>query len=201
MIIHYIHYPSPIGSLVLAATNNGLCVIVFVGGKDKATVDDLALEKALAKHLPREVLAPEALPLAPKRTSEADPPPTFRRSPTKLAPARRWLDRYFAGQNIDAEALEMPLELHGTPFQLKVWKQLARIPYGQTVSYGDIAKRLRQPGAARAVGMANNRNPLPILIPCHRVVGANGKLVGYGGGLWRKKALLRLEEGDLFGPV
>lgn len=124
--------------------------------------------------------------------------PPAKASPHELAPVRDWLDRYFKREQVDADDLQLPLDLQGTPFQLEVWKQLMRIPYAQTVSYSEIAKRLQQPGASRAVGLANNRNPIPIVIPCHRVVGVDGKLVGYAGGLWRKKALLRLEEGDLF---
>src|SRR5262249_44796313 len=81
----------------------------------------------------------------------------------------------------------------GTPFQQQVWEELKMIPYGTTLSYGDLARRIGQPGAARAVGMANARNPIGIIVPCHRVIGANGKLTGYGGGLPRKEALLAFE--------
>jgi AraC family transcriptional regulator of adaptative response/methylated-DNA-[protein]-cysteine methyltransferase len=90
-----------------------------------------------------------------------------------------------------------PLDLRGTPFQLAVWKQVLKIPYGETRSYGQIAKNLEKPGAMRAVGKANGDNYLPIIIPCHRVIEANGKLRGYGGGLWRKKYLLELESNNL----
>ncbi len=93
----------------------------------------------------------------------------------------------------------MPLDLRGTPFQKKVWKQLTRIPYGKTASYGEIARRIDVPHSARAVGMANHNNPVTVIVPCHRVIGSNGKLVGYGAGLWRKKALLRLEKDALEG--
>ena len=97
------------------------------------------------------------------------------------------LDEYFAGrlQNFSA-----PLDPIGTEFQLAVWRELSRIPYGATVSYADIAAAIGKPNAQRAVGQANNRNPIAIVVPCHRVVGANGKLVGYGGELWRKSWLL-----------
>lgn len=87
----------------------------------------------------------------------------------------------------------VPIDLNGTPFQKKVWFELLKIPYGKIKSYGQIARELGKPGAARAVGMANNRNPVPILVPCHRVVGSDGSLVGYGGGLEFKKFLLELE--------
>ena len=87
----------------------------------------------------------------------------------------------------------MPLNPAGTPFQQRVWHQLQAIPYGQTVSYGAIADGIGQPAASRAVGMANGKNPLTIIVPCHRVIGSNGKLTGYAGGLTRKQFLLALE--------
>jgi len=90
-----------------------------------------------------------------------------------------------------------PLDYKGTPFQISVWEELLKIPYGETCSYGQIAKRLDKPGAMRAVGKANGDNYLPIVIPCHRVIEATGKLRGYGGGLWRKKYLLELESNNL----
>ncbi|MGD9622714.1 MAG: methylated-DNA--[protein]-cysteine S-methyltransferase [Mycolicibacterium sp.] len=90
---------------------------------------------------------------------------------------------------------ELELDLAGTAFQRRVWSALMTIPYGQTRSYGEIAAQLQAPGAARAVGLANGRNPIGIIVPCHRVIGANGSLTGYGGGLSRKRALLDLERG------
>ncbi len=101
------------------------------------------------------------------------------------------LDEYFAGHRRD---FDLPLNTVGTPFQQGVWTELLKIPYGQTRSYGQIAEAVGNPRASRAVGMANNRNPISIIVPCHRVVGANGTLTGYGGGLENKEALLRLEE-------
>jgi methylated-DNA-[protein]-cysteine S-methyltransferase len=101
------------------------------------------------------------------------------------------LDAYFAGILTE---FDLELELHGTGFQRQVWAALQTIPYGQTRSYGDIAKLLGAPGAARAVGLANGHNPIGIIVPCHRVIGANGSLTGYGGGLDRKRALLELEK-------
>ena len=103
----------------------------------------------------------------------------------------RQLDEYFAGTRT---AFAFPYRLHGTPFQKKVWQALRQIPYGETRSYKDIAEAIGHPKAFRAVGMANNANPIFIAIPCHRVIGANGSLVGYGGGLEMKKALLELEK-------
>ena len=90
----------------------------------------------------------------------------------------------------------MPLEPVGTTFQQRVWQALREIPYGTTISYGEIARRIGQPRASRAVGLANGRNPISIIVPCHRVIGANGTLTGYGGGLDRKRFLLALESGS-----
>ena len=100
------------------------------------------------------------------------------------------LDAYFAGEREDF-ALE--LAPHGTPFQLRVWDELTKIPYGETIPYSELARRLGNPKLVRAVGLANGRNPISIVIPCHRVIGADGSLVGYGGGLERKKWLLEHE--------
>ena len=101
------------------------------------------------------------------------------------------LDEYFQGKRT---TFSLPFKLTGTPFQLAVWKELQNIPYGQTTSYKEIAQNINKPKAYRAVGMANNKNPLPIIIPCHRVIGSNGKLIGYAGGLKLKNYLLELEK-------
>jgi methylated-DNA-[protein]-cysteine S-methyltransferase len=117
----------------------------------------------------------------------------------KLAFASVQLEEYFAGTR---QTFSLPLHPVGTPFQLSVWHELARIPYGATISYGEMARRIAQPQAMRAVGAANGRNPLPIVLPCHRVIGADGSLTGFGGGLPVKQFLLSLEArvagGDLF---
>ena len=107
-----------------------------------------------------------------------------------LAEAARQLTEYFEGSR---RAFDLPLMPEGTPFEREVWKALEAIPYGQTRSYRQIAQQVGRPGACRAVGRANSRNPVSIFIPCHRVVGANGRLTGYAGGLEMKKALLALE--------
>jgi methylated-DNA-[protein]-cysteine S-methyltransferase len=107
-----------------------------------------------------------------------------------LAPAARQLQEYFAGER---RTFELPLDPVGTPFQRRCWLALSSIPYGTTISYGEQARRLGYPRAARAVGAANARNPIPIVLPCHRVVGANGALTGYGGGLDAKRMLLEHE--------
>jgi len=103
------------------------------------------------------------------------------------------LVEYFDGHR---RAFELPLAPEGTPFQLRVWNALLEIPYGETISYGELAARIGNRSASRAVGLANGSNPLPIVIPCHRVIGSNGKLTGYGGGLPIKQQLLTLERGD-----
>lgn len=100
------------------------------------------------------------------------------------------LAEYFAGERT---GFDLPLHSSGTPFQEQVWAALRRIPYGETISYGELARRVGRPNASRAVGLANGRNPISIVVPCHRVIGASGRLTGYGGGLDRKLALLELE--------
>jgi methylated-DNA-[protein]-cysteine S-methyltransferase len=100
------------------------------------------------------------------------------------------LDQYFAGSAVE---FDVPLSLSGTDFQRRVWTELREIPHGETISYGELARRLGSPGASRAVGLANGRNPIAIVVPCHRVIGADGRLTGYGGGLERKAWLLRHE--------
>jgi methylated-DNA-[protein]-cysteine S-methyltransferase len=104
--------------------------------------------------------------------------------------ATRQLHEYFEG---DRRQFELPLVVEGTPFRVKVWRALERIPFGETVSYGHVGEWIGSPGSSRAVGMACGSNPLPIVIPCHRVIGASGKLVGFGGGLAMKQALLEFE--------
>jgi methylated-DNA-[protein]-cysteine S-methyltransferase len=104
--------------------------------------------------------------------------------------ARRQLEEYFAGVRTE---FDLPLRPTGTPFQHEVWAALQTIPYGEVRSYGEIAAQIGRPGASRAVGLANGRNPIAVIVPCHRVVGASGSLTGYGGGLHRKRLLLDLE--------
>lgn len=113
------------------------------------------------------------------------------RSTELLLCAQRQLNEYFSGSR---KVFSLPPALTGTPFQRKVWQQLTQIPYGEVRSYGQIAQAVGNPKACRAVGAANHCNPIPILVPCHRVVGANGSLTGYAGGLWRKNLLLQLEQ-------
>jgi methylated-DNA-[protein]-cysteine S-methyltransferase len=123
-------------------------------------------------------------------------------------PAAEWEQRDDAFDDVAAQLMDyfdgrrrqfdLSLAPDGTPFQQRVWKALIDIPYGETISYGELAARIGQPSASRAVGLANGSNPLPIVIPCHRVIGANGKLTGYGGGLPLKQRLLAIERGALW---
>lgn len=107
-----------------------------------------------------------------------------------LANVTRQLDEYFEGTRTD---FDLDVALAGTPFQVEVWEQLRSIPYGETISYGELARRVHRPEAARAVGSANGQNPVAIVVPCHRVIGADGSLTGFGGGLEWKQRLLDLE--------
>ncbi len=116
--------------------------------------------------------------------------PTWTKSPEPFRAVLEQLNEYFDGSRT---RFQITLNLQGTPFQRHVWKNLQRIPYGRTVSYGEIARQVGSPNASRAVGAANGQNPVSIIVPCHRVIGANGHLVGYGGGLPIKTALLALE--------
>lgn len=129
----------------------------------------------------------------PNRAAEP-PDPAWERSngalPAALAEAKLQLEEYFAG---DRREFDLPLAARGTEFQHRVWAELRRIPFGETISYGELATRIGKPTASRAVGAANGRNPLPVVVPCHRVIGSDGRLTGFGGGLPTKQALLDLE--------
>ena len=133
--------------------------------------DDIGLSELLILHEGR------------KREVEADNAAHFREVISQL-------EEYFAGKRTD---FDVKLSLHGTPFQQRVWAALRQIPYGTTQSYGELAKSLGKPNAFRAVGAANGRNPVSIIVPCHRVIGADGTLTGFGGGLGNKQRLLELE--------
>ncbi len=120
--------------------------------------------------------------------------PRWRRDDAAFADVAQQLEEYFAGRRHD---FDLELAPQGSDFELSVWRALCDIPYGETASYGEIARRVGAPGAARAVGLANGRNPIAVIVPCHRVIGADGSLTGYGGGLERKRLLLDLEAGVL----
>jgi methylated-DNA-[protein]-cysteine S-methyltransferase len=116
---------------------------------------------------------------------------TDRNLPAGMTECMRQLTEYFKGKR---KKFSVPILLEGTAFQIGVWRQLQKIPFGQTASYGDVARAVGSPRAFRAVGNANNKNPIPLIIPCHRVIGSDGKLVGFGGGIWRKEWLLEHEK-------
>ena len=125
---------------------------------------------------------------------ERAPEPEWREDRKPFAEVARQLRAYFAGERRE---FDLALRPSGTPFQLKAWRALREIPYGETISYGELARRIGNPKASRAVGLANGSNPIAIIIPCHRVIGSNGKLTGYGGGLGIKERLLGLEGAEL----
>ncbi len=153
---------SPIGPLLVAATDQGVCRVAF----DPEPEREL---ETLARAFGTRVL----------------------RTPKPVEALRRQLDEYFEGRR---RAFELDFDLRATPaFQQLVLHELARVPYGEVDTYGGLAGKIGKPRAARAVGGALNRNPVPIVLPCHRIVGSSGSLVGYGGGLERKRALLELE--------
>lgn len=127
-----------------------------------------------------------------RKPVQADP--EWREDAEPLGETIRQLRAYFGGE---LERFDLALAPAGTQFQLAVWNRLCEIPYGETISYGELARRIGNPNASRAVGLANGSNPIPILIPCHRVIGSNGKLTGYGGGLPIKEKLLALERRQL----
>jgi methylated-DNA-[protein]-cysteine S-methyltransferase len=152
---------TPVGTLLVATTDRGLCRISYDPQPERDA-------ESLAQTFGVRVL----------------------RAAKPLDPVRRQLDEYFNGSRT---AFELPLDLRVTGFNRDVLKRLARVPYGQLTTYGTLAAEAHRPNAARAVGVVMNRNPIPIVLPCHRVVGASGSLVGYAGGLDRKELLLKLE--------
>ncbi|MBC7323764.1 MAG: methylated-DNA--[protein]-cysteine S-methyltransferase [Moorella sp. (in: Bacteria)] len=161
-------YPSPLGLLTIVTGPAGLCRLAFPG-----EASGLA-RNSLAGEFPRAVFVEE------KEKAGYSCPAVLRQ-----------LEEYFAGRRF---TFDLPLDLRGTPFQREVWAALSKIPYGTTCSYGDIARAVGRPGAARAVGQAIGRNPVAIIIPCHRVIGKDGRLVGFGGGLEVKEWLLQFEK-------
>ena len=156
---------SPVGRLLAAADSAGLRALIFVNGRS------VGPELARLRRQLGPAMVPGTHPI--------------------LEQLRDEMDQYFAGAR---RTFDVPLACGGTPFQRAVWEALLHIPYGQTVSYAQLAGRIGRPGAQRAVGLANHHNPIAIVIPCHRVVNQDGKLGGYGGGLWRKQFLLELEQ-------
>jgi AraC family transcriptional regulator, regulatory protein of adaptative response / methylated-DNA-[protein]-cysteine methyltransferase len=162
--VHMTWIETPIGPVVAGATDRGICMLEYT--------DRRILEKQLARV--RKWSGDAAVPGENAHTCEM----------------RAQLAAYFAGE---LREFTVPLDVSGTPFQEKVWAALRTIPYGETWSYGDLARKLGKPTATRAVAHANGDNRISIVIPCHRVIGSDGELTGYGGGLWRKRALLERE--------
>lgn len=166
---------SPIGPLFLAASERGLVALEFD-----------------ARSPGQQSIRPNPRNLREEKTRVA-----LKASESRLRPYLLELDEYFAGQRRE---FRFPLDLRGTDFQLACWRALLAIPYGETRTYADIARAIGKPNAFRAVGMANNRNPIAIVVPCHRVIASDGTLCGYGGGLDLKRRLLELE-GALTGTL
>ena len=130
----------------------------------------------------------------PEHKGWGGPDATWERRDDSFQTVREQLDEYFGGRRQD---FDLPLQLIGTSFQQRVWKQLAAIPFGRTITYAELARRVGSPSASRAVGNANGRNPISIIIPCHRVVGTDGKLTGYAGGIAKKQWLLAWENAEV----
>lgn len=169
----YSTMPSPIGELTLVSDGSAL-IGIYMTRQRPAPPNDGGMDAAAA------------VAVLPESVVRAD----WVRDDHGLREARRQLEAYFAGE---LELFDLPVAMHGTPFQLRVWEALRSIPFGETVSYAEIARRIGNATAVRAVGAANGRNPVPIVVPCHRVIGADGSLTGYGGGIERKKWLLAHE--------
>jgi methylated-DNA-[protein]-cysteine S-methyltransferase len=162
--------PTPIGDMLALSSDEGLCALEFttVKGRARGEARMTRLEARLGRWFPPHTIVD-------------DETETIRR-------ARAWLTAYFDGAAAGIE--DLTLDMRGAPFEKRVWSALQTIPAGQTTSYGAIAQTLNAPGASRAVGAANGANPIAIIVPCHRVIGSNGSLTGYGGGLDRKTWLI-----------
>lgn len=171
---------SPVGRLFLAASEKGLVALEF----------DVRLPG-------QQTIRPHARDLRSENRSAEGKDARFEESPRLMRPYVEELEEYFAGRR---RRFSFPLDLRGTDFQLACWRALLAIPYGETRTYAYIARAVGKPQAFRAVGMANNRNPIAIVVPCHRVIASDGTLCGYGGGLEVKRRLLELE-GALSGAL
>jgi O-6-methylguanine DNA methyltransferase len=166
VILYRAPIDTPVGVMLALATDRALCALEFFSNGRMSRLD-----ARLARWFP------------PHQMTDAENP--------VIEQVRGWLEEYFAGARHDARVL--PLDMRGAPFERKVWEALLTIPAGETTSYGAIARQVGSPAASRAVGMANGANPVAIIVPCHRVIGANGTLTGYGGGLDRKTWLINHE--------
>jgi O-6-methylguanine DNA methyltransferase len=165
--LFYTTFKTPINSLLILSSEKGLVKIMFIDTKDSLPLRSLKNEY---------------------------PGTTFVEDKSKNQDTTNQLKEYFTGTR---KIFSLPLDIRGTPFQKQVWAEVAKVSYGRTCSYGEIASRIGKPGAGRAVGMANHNNPLPIVIPCHRIVGADGSLTGYGAGIHIKEKLLKLEKENI----
>jgi methylated-DNA-[protein]-cysteine S-methyltransferase len=180
---YWLEIPSPIGPLTLVSDGAHLVQLHM-----RPAAEALARQASARQASARQASARQASARqASARQSGARQAPEWQESATALRAARAQVDAYFAGE---LRTFDLPLQAEGTPFQRAVWAALEGIPFGTTTSYGAIAAAVGAPGSARAVGAANGRNPIAIVVPCHRVIGADGRLVGYGGGLDRKTWLL-----------
>lgn len=165
-VIHYGEFQSPIGAITVFTSPAGVSRIDFGCAEDVLPVAETWYKK---HHVKADLVY----------------------NPEMIEPINRQLEEYFRGKR---RFFDLKLDMVGTIFQQKVWNNLAEIPYGETRSYREVAVNISAPKAVRAIGSANNRNPLPIIVPCHRVIGSNGALVGYGGGVDKKEYLLSLEQ-------
>ncbi|HZP48034.1 MAG TPA: methylated-DNA--[protein]-cysteine S-methyltransferase [Vicinamibacterales bacterium] len=177
MILSRATVETPLGPMLALASERGLCALEFT--------------RCLTPTAEPGVRHPtqQRLPKLDARLKRHFPPhQIIDRESDAIARARQWLERYFHGAAAAVD--DLPLDMHGADFERRVWQALLTIPPGETRSYGALAHALGSPGAARAVGLANGANPIAIIVPCHRVIGSNGSLTGYGGGLDRKTWLL-----------
>lgn len=186
-------FASPIGVIRVVGTTRGVSELEFVrGGTDRDPIPEQgslwdAGFQAPGRNLKR---SPNAERVPARQAGKARPGASGADLPEPVAACLRQLEAYFAGR---LTRFDVPLDLGGTPFERRIWAALTAVPYGATTTYGKLAALLGKPSAARAVGGANHRNPVSIIVPCHRVIGASGGLTGYGGGLWRKEWLLAHE--------
>ncbi|AXF57658.1 methylated-DNA--[protein]-cysteine S-methyltransferase [Salicibibacter kimchii] len=163
--VRFTEMETPIGTLTLVATEKGLCQLLYGDSNETCVKIRTWMAK---KNMRREIIRDDSC---------------FRETTKQL-------HEYFQGKR---HVFDLPVDMYGTSFQKSVWEALQRIPYGETQSYKQVAVAIHSPKAVRAIGSANNKNPLPIIVPCHRVIGSNGAIVGYGGGIEKKKKLLELE--------
>jgi len=179
MLLKRATFETPVGPMLALASPTGLCALEFDAARRHERLE-ARLARWFAPCTIEDVEACGANPEADRRAADG-----------VLQVTRRWLTAYFDGPA--TAPARAPFDMRGTAFELAVWRALLDVPYGVTASYGAIARRIGRPAASRAVGLANGANPMAIIVPCHRIIGTNGALTGYGGGLDRKQWLLRHE--------